>query len=113
MFRLGQDQAFSDPALFEALFYLWCNVNKGPSAWDIKPQFLPIRFHDMNLLLKFTNGVIPAQAGNQDKYLIRPPLQKGDTGRFSTRLSNPPYPPFSKGGNICSNDNKYFVPHPH
>ena len=45
MLCLDQDQTFPDAAFFEALLYLGGDIDEGPTAGDLKPEFLAVALH--------------------------------------------------------------------
>ena len=57
---VDQDQAFGDAAVSEALLHLGGDIDEGPAAGDLKPEFLAVAFHGFGggsrFLLKGATG---------------------------------------------------------
>ena len=45
MHRINEDEAFSDPALCEAVFHLGGDVDQGSAGRHLKPQLFSVRLH--------------------------------------------------------------------
>lgn len=70
MHGIDQDQAFGDAAVGEALLHLGGDIDEGPAAGDLKPEFLAKAFHG--------SGVAPGFAQRCHRTA---PVSRGGEGR--------------------------------
>ena len=79
---IDQDQAFADAAVFEALAHLGGDIDEGPAAGDLKPEFLTVAFHGFGggsrFLLKGATGPRRCQEqGGEENQPCRKGASKG------------------------------------
>ena len=68
---IDQEQTFTDAAVFEALLHLGGDIDEGPTAGDLKPEFLAVAFH-----------ALPCTALKSSKFKVQRLVNK-DTYRAS------------------------------
>jgi hypothetical protein len=91
---ITQHEAFGDAAFPEALLHLGGDVDEGPAAGDLKPEFLAMGFHDhtMPLTRPPVKGPDGIAAAGLDKPpvsdLFRPVVFRGDPGGWEKILSH-------------------------